>query len=144
MKRTTCNSDSLRQRILPAGLMVFCALASTLVCAPPVCAQKGASGGMLIGLVTDSTGAMISNAHVTAQITGASVTMSTVTDGSGRFSLENLPPGRYKMRTRAAGFRVVEIATERLQNRGFKARKNCFARKRQPGKRHGGRRAGRR
>ena len=75
---------------------------------PSVMAQT-ASTGALTGTLKDASGAVIPNATVTATSsdTGAVRTAMTGTDGTYRFSL--LPPGNYRVRLEASGFKPVEI-----------------------------------
>jgi len=70
-----------------------------------------AGTGALTGTVTDSSGALIPNATVTATSidTGQVRTDTTGADGTYKFSL--LPPGTYKVRFAANGFKTVEIGS---------------------------------
>jgi hypothetical protein len=56
------------------------------------------------GTVTDPTGAAISNAQVTFTNTGTHATRTTATDGSGIYSLPNVPVGAYSLSVSAQGF----------------------------------------
>lgn len=58
----------------------------------------------LHGLVTDQTGNPVSSAAVTVKETGQTAT----TDGAGRFRLEGLAPGTYRLRVTASGFAALE------------------------------------
>jgi hypothetical protein len=83
--------------------VLLCALcASTLV-------AQSAGTGALAGVVTDPTGAVIPNVVVTAthNDTGQSRTVATGADGAYRFNL--LPPGTYKVRLAATGFKTAEV-----------------------------------
>jgi hypothetical protein len=68
-----------------------------------------AGTGALSGTVKDPSGASVPNATVTATSldTGAVRTDMTGADGSYRFSL--LPPGNYRVRMEASGFKPLEI-----------------------------------
>ncbi len=79
-----------------------------IVFVPSMMAQT-ASTGALTGTVKDSSGAVIPNTTVTATSldTGAVRTATTGTDGAYRFTL--LPPGNYRVRIEASGFKPVEI-----------------------------------
>ena len=77
------------------------------VCLPSLMAQTAATGS-LQGTVTDASGASIPNATVTltSQGTGQERTATTGGDGTYRFPL--LPPGAYKLKFSANGFKGAE------------------------------------
>jgi len=87
-----------------------CLLVASLffVLSPSLMAQS-ASTGALAGTLTDSTGAVVPNARVTAtnSDTGQVRTGTTSSDGSYRFTL--LPPGTYRVKFESAGFKVSEV-----------------------------------
>jgi hypothetical protein len=75
--------------------------------APALLAQTAGTGA-LIGTVTDSTGAVVPNAVVTATgENGVARTATTGADGVYKFNL--LPPGNYQVKFEAAGFNSVEV-----------------------------------
>ena len=53
--------------------------------------------GALVGTITDTGGARIAGATVTAEEPGASLKRSTASNLSGEFRLESLPPGAYRV-----------------------------------------------
>ena len=67
-------------------------------------AAEMAGPGGISGVVTDSSGAVIPNATVTAAGAGGTVTRQTAGDGS--FNIEPLPPGQYTLTIRATGFQT--------------------------------------
>jgi hypothetical protein len=75
----------------------------------PSLMSQTAGTGALTGTVTDPSGAVVPNATVTATsiATGQARTTMTGTDGTYKFSL--LPPGMYRVRIEAGGFRPMEI-----------------------------------
>ena len=82
-------------------LAMFC-------CAPMLRAQDVAS---LTGEVTDASGASIPGAQVELVNTTTGATYKAVTNGSGSYTLSNLPPGPgYKATFTAKGFRPVVIS----------------------------------
>ena len=89
-----------------SALLLVCSLLIGM--APSISAQTAGTGA-LTGTVTDSSGAVIANATVTATNvdTGQARTANTGSDGTYTISL--LPPGRYRVRFEASGFKPVEI-----------------------------------
>ncbi len=77
---------------------------------PAMMAQSSGTSG-LAGIITDPSGAAIPNVTVTltSNSTGAVRTATTGTDGTYKFSL--LPPGDYKVRFGANGFKTAEVAS---------------------------------
>jgi hypothetical protein len=83
------------------------------ICAPSLMAQSAGTSG-LAGTVTDPSGAAIPGVTVTItnNDTGQSRTATTGADGQYRFTL--LPPGSYKVRFSAMGFKTAEVSTVTL------------------------------
>ncbi len=82
-------------RILPVLLAIF-------ALTPTVSAQAVAS---ITGTVMDPAGAVVPNAKVTATDVATSVSRTTVTSGSGVYSLNNLSVGTYVLTIEATGFK---------------------------------------
>src|ERR1700712_5388532 len=59
----------------------------------------------LLGTVTDSTGAAIGNAKVTATETSTGALHESVTNDSGNYTFPDLTPGRYTVTVQASGFK---------------------------------------
>src|SRR5689334_9488707 len=78
-----------------AGLFIFCMVLSY--------AQM--VNGTLLGTVTDSTGAVVAGAKVTATEANTGITRSTQTNTSGNYTFSDLPPGTYNVATEQTGFR---------------------------------------
>src|SRR6516162_7192077 len=74
----------------------------------PLSAQSSGTGA-LTGTVTDPSAAVVPNVSVnlTNNDTGQVRTVVTGTDGTYRFAL--IPPGAYKVRFTAAGFKIAEV-----------------------------------
>jgi len=88
-----------------AGLVViflFVALAPSLT-------AQTAGTGALAGRVTDASGGAVGNATVTATSaeTGQAQTATTGPDGTYKF--DGLPPGNYRLKFEAAGFKTLEV-----------------------------------
>src|SRR5580658_43650 len=77
---------------------------------PSLMAQSSGTSG-LTGVVKDPSGAVIPNVTVTltSNGTGQARTTTTGADGSYRFVL--LPPGDYKVRFTASGFKTAEVSS---------------------------------
>lgn len=60
--------------------------------------------GSISGVVTDATGAVVANASVTVTNIATGGVRSTVTTGSGDYSIQGLPPQDYKVVVTSAGF----------------------------------------
>ena len=73
----------------------------------PVNAQT-ASTGALSGTLTDPSGAAIPNATVTAVDSGTGRSRTVTTGNNGAYELTLLPPGSYRVKFEAAGFKVAE------------------------------------
>jgi hypothetical protein len=83
-----------------------CAL-TALLCIAPASAQTVT--GSITGEVTDSSGAVIPNAHVTAQNTGTGVKTEAQTNASGAYTIRFLPIGPYTVIVAAPGFSTQNV-----------------------------------
>jgi outer membrane receptor protein involved in Fe transport len=61
------------------------------------------------GIVTDSTGALVTSARITAANTATGVTYSAQTDASGTYRISQLPPGTYTMQVSSSGFQTQNL-----------------------------------
>ncbi len=66
-----------------------------------------AISGALVGTVVDSSGAAVAGASVNATNLGTGNTITTATNGTGGYHLENLPVGTYRITVNASGFRPI-------------------------------------
>jgi hypothetical protein len=82
--------------------LILC-LAVVLTATGRVFAQAGATGTIL-GTVTDSTGAILSNVKVTVTNTQTNVAFHTVTSSAGDYNAPALNPGTYTVSAEVAGF----------------------------------------
>jgi hypothetical protein len=99
----------MRIRIACAVLVVLALLLS-----PAFISAQTAGTGALAGTVTDSSGAAIAGAKVTATNAGSgqSRVTTTGTDGGYKFSL--LQPGAYNVKFEASGFAVIEVPSVQI------------------------------
>ena len=102
-------------RILVASLLA--SFAVLFLCVPRGHAQ-GAGNGAITGTVTDPSGGAIANCTVTITNKGTNETRETKTIADGSYTFTILPPGDYRLKFTAAGFKtaVVENATVRITN----------------------------
>ena len=89
-------------RFLPFG-----ALALSLL-AVPARAQETINNASLAGRVTDSTGAVVRNATVTARGVSTGLMTTGITDSAGRFRFAYLKVGEYEVTVHDAGFSDVK------------------------------------
>ncbi|MGH9571806.1 MAG: carboxypeptidase regulatory-like domain-containing protein, partial [Candidatus Angelobacter sp.] len=79
----------------------------------PVLMQAQAISGDLLGVVTDSTGAVIPNAQVVATNIATGTKTTTVTNASGEYHFINLPVGHYSLQMTsngmAGGYKDVQV-----------------------------------
>ncbi len=80
----------------------------TLLSVQSLSAQTAGTGA-LTGTVRDPSGAVIPNATVTATSLDTGATRSATTDADGTFKFNLLPPGNYKVRMDATGFKPLEV-----------------------------------
>jgi len=64
--------------------------------------------GSINGTVTDTSGAVIPGAKVTATDTATAAVHETVSSGAGEFSFNDLPQSTYTVKVAAAGFSTIE------------------------------------
>ena len=67
---------------------------------------QGGGNAAMTGTVTDPTGAVIAQAHVTMTQVGTDVKRTATTNGSGQFNVPSLQPATYRMTVEAAGFKT--------------------------------------
>jgi hypothetical protein len=90
------HSPSSPRRALLLAALVLC------LWAPRAAAAQEAAA--LRGQVRDAAGAPLGGVQVSARGQGAGTRRATVTDAAGRYRLEGLPPGRYRVQARQLGF----------------------------------------
>ncbi len=86
--------------------LVFVGLCVAL--APSLIAQTAGTGA-LTGKVTDPSGAAVANVAVTATSVDNGQTRSTTTGLDGSYRFDGLPPGSYRVKFEAAGFKTLEL-----------------------------------
>lgn len=76
--------------------------AAVLLCAFASQDMKAQGAGSLRGTVTDPSAAVVPNATIV--VTSNGLTRTAKTDGQGRYTVPNLPAGKYNLRADASGF----------------------------------------
>jgi Carboxypeptidase regulatory-like domain/TonB dependent receptor-like, beta-barrel len=108
------------QNILGKALFL---LAVALPIVTPVALKAQTAGeGTISGTVTDSTGAVVPNATVTATNMATNVTTQRTSSSAGLYTIAPLPPGTYSVRVEAKGFRALKqdnLAVNALGVLGF-------------------------
>ena len=74
----------------------------------PLKGQTAATGA-LTGSITDPSGAVIPNATVTATNLDTGQARTTITGADGTYKFTLLPPGNYRVKIEAGGFKPVEV-----------------------------------
>jgi hypothetical protein len=77
---------------------------------PSLLAQSAAMG-TLTGTVTDASGTVVANATVTATNVDNGQMRGTTTATDGSYKFDGLPPGNYRLKFEAVGFRTLETAS---------------------------------
>jgi hypothetical protein len=78
-----------------------------LVVFAPAFANAQVATAELSGSVLDASGAVVTNANVTATNRSTNVARKTVSDSSGNYRITLLPPGTYDVSVEATGFRKL-------------------------------------
>ena len=87
------------------SFLLSCWLAAAAAC--PISAQS--TFGSILGVVRDSTGAVIQDAQVTLENTGTQATQVATVDESGDYAFRNLEVGAYKLTIAAPGFQTEAL-----------------------------------
>src|SRR5215471_13595269 len=87
--------------------LLCCCVLFCLIFASFGYAQSAASA-TIVGQVTDSQGAVVANATVTATNTATGILRTVKTTSSGNYTIPNLPPGAYDVKVQAASFAPAE------------------------------------
>ncbi|MCC6293114.1 MAG: TonB-dependent receptor [Bryobacterales bacterium] len=80
---------------------------SALVCAATIAHAQSTGTATIVGTVTDTSGALIPAAKVTARNTDTSFLYESTTSPEGAYYLPNLRSGNYELRVEATGFKAA-------------------------------------
>jgi hypothetical protein len=100
------------------GLVFFVCL--VVAFAPSLIAQTAGTGA-LTGRVTDASGNAVANATVTVTTVDNvdnGQTRSTTTGTDGNYRFDSLPPGNYRLKIEAAGFKTLGIPSATVSGTG--------------------------
>jgi hypothetical protein len=86
-----------------SGLGIVCSL--VFACAATVSAQT--STGKIVGVVQDSSGAVLPGVSITVRNVDTGATRDAVSNDRGQYELPGLQPGRYQVDAELQGFRRV-------------------------------------
>jgi Carboxypeptidase regulatory-like domain/TonB-dependent Receptor Plug Domain len=87
---------------------LFACLVALLLCVSLVQAQSAGTGA-ISGTVTDPSGKVIPNVTVTATSLATGQPRTAVTGAAGDYKFSLLPPGNYKLKFIASGFKTSEV-----------------------------------
>src|ERR1700722_3724131 len=99
--RTQLRSSSTWPRWIALALLAACVLAGSQL------ASAQAVYGSIFGTVTDTTGAAVPNATITAADVAKGTSVSVQSDGNGDYRVEHLIPDTYNVTAEATGFARV-------------------------------------
>jgi hypothetical protein len=89
------------------AVLCFCFLAMSV---SSVFAQTAGTGA-LTGTVKDASGAVMPNVTVTATSNDTNEERTVATGANGSYTIPLLPPGSYRVKFEAPGFKTVEVPT---------------------------------
>src|SRR5207247_2890058 len=79
----------------------------SLAAAVPATAQSQITAGVIDATVADTSGAVLPGVDVEVRNVDTNLTRNLITDRDGRFVALQLPPGRYTVTLKLAGFATV-------------------------------------
>jgi hypothetical protein len=96
-----------------AATGVTCALAIAFLLLPGVLVgQVTTGGGSVTGRVTDSTGAIVTDAVVNLTDTATNISQSTASNAAGLYVFQNVKPGTYNVEVSKPGFRKTVVPNQ--------------------------------
>ena len=105
----------MRSKTLLRSQLAFVAVLTLLfaICVPSLMAQSAGTSA-LSGTITDPSGAAVPGVTVTITSNETAQTRSTTTGPDGVYKFNLLPPGSYKIRFAANGFKTSEVGSVNL------------------------------
>ena len=86
---------------------VLCLIVTWLL---PMGLAAQAVTGTILGVITDSTGAVMPGATVTLTNTGTGLVRVLNTDANGEYTAPSLPTGKYVVKAELSGFKTATVA----------------------------------
>ena len=102
---------SLRNIFRDRSTAVSLVIVFLMVTLPPSLMAQTTRTGALTGRVTDASGGVVSNVTVTATSLDAGQVRNAITGTDGTYKFDLMPPGNYRVKFEATGFKPVEIPT---------------------------------
>jgi len=99
---------SLKSRLI-GPVQIPCLLLVLLICAPMAFGQAQSNAADIQGTVKDSTGAVVTNATVTARNPSTSFSRTATTNDEGFYRIINVPPGDYEVTVEANNFKKAVL-----------------------------------
>jgi hypothetical protein len=75
---------------------------------------QGGTNGTIVGLVTDSTGAVVPGASITIKNRDTNLTQTDLTNSAGEYSFPYVPSGFYEIRATKEGFHAAVVGNVKL------------------------------
>ena len=100
------------KKYMQLRLVAFVAI-FLIVAAGALLAQSAGTAG-LVGTITDPSGAAVPNVTVTLTSNDTNQVRTATSGGDGQYKFTLLPPGTYKVRFAAGGFKTAEIGSVTL------------------------------
>jgi hypothetical protein len=110
LKNPSCSWRSDVLGLAVVCLLVVCPLVTLI---PSLAAQTPASGA-LTGKVTDASGGVVANAAVTTTSVETGQARTAITGPDGTYKFDLLPPGNYRVKIEATGFKTAEIPSAKV------------------------------
>src|SRR5262245_7073787 len=93
------------------SVTTFLVLLAGLLALSPALFAQSAGTGALVGTVTDLTGGVVPGASVTLTSVDTNQTRVATTGADGGYKFTLLPPGTYRIRFTATGFKTAEVSS---------------------------------
>ena len=110
------SSPSLHIPVPPVVFAIALAIMGLMLLAPRTASAQASAG--ITGTISDTSGAVVPDAKVTATQVATSVASHTVSSSAGTYSFKGLTPGKYTVTVEASGFKkavqadvTVEVST---------------------------------